>query len=369
MPRKLTTDEFIENARTVHGERYDYSLVEYVNNRTKVKISCSEHGIFLQAPHDHVNSKSNCPECSGNVKRDNKRFESDARAVHGDRYDYSLVEYVNNSSKVKIKCKEHGVFVQEAYTHLSGSMCPKCRLEINSLNKTSTTSEFIRKARQVHEGRYDYTNTEYKDSGRKVTITCLTHGDFDQVAITHTSGHGCPKCGDEASAKYRAFTNEEFIIKSGKIHDNKYRYTKTRYVTGRSKVIITCATHGDFTKTASDHLSGQGCGKCVKRNQDKSYVYVLYGEGRCKIGVSAVIPRRLRELKEATPFEFSMVGVWSAGDKTLSLTVERLIHSYFERFTSGLSGFDGATEWFDIPPFETCDLITTLLGAPINDIF
>lgn len=368
MPRKLTTDEFIRKARAVHGDRYDYSSVEYVNNRTKVKISCSEHGIFLQAPHDHVNSKSNCPECSGNVKRDNKRFESDARAVHGELYDYSLVEYVNNSSKVKIVCKEHGEFVQEAYTHLSGSICPKCRIKINSINKTLSTNEFIRKARQVHGDRYDYTNAEYKDSSHKVTITCHTHGDFDQVAVTHTSGHGCPKCGDEASAKYRTFTNEEFINKSRRIHNNKYSYLKTRYGTNRSKVIITCPIHGDFTKTASDHLSGQGCGKCVKRNQDKSYIYVLYGEGKCKIGVSAVVPRRLRELKEATPFEFSLVGLWLAGDKTLSLTVERLVHGYFERFNSGLYGFPGATEWFDMPPFETCDLITILLGAPENDI-
>ncbi|AUR86649.1 hypothetical protein NVP1088O_01, partial [Vibrio phage 1.088.O._10N.261.46.A1] len=366
MPRKLTTDEFIEKARNVHGGRYDYSLVEYVNNRTKVKISCSEHGIFLQAPHDHVNSKSNCPECSGNVKRDSKRFESDARAVHGNRYDYSLVEYVNNSSKVKIKCKAHGVFVQEAYTHLSGSMCPKCRLEINSFNRTLTTSEFTIKARQAHGDAYDYNKTEYKDSSHKVTITCLLHGDFDQVAVTHTSGHGCPKCGDESSATYRTFTTEEFINKSHKIHGNKYGYAKTRYENGRSKVIITCETHGDFIKTASDHLSGQGCGKCVKRNQDKSYIYLMYGDGKCKVGVSAVIPRRLRELKECTPFEFEMLGVWHAGDKTLSLTVERFIHDHFKDKNAKLTNFGGATEWFDMLPFEACDLLTAFLGAPVK---
>lgn len=367
MPKKLTTEQFIENARNVHGDRYDYSLVEYVNNRVKVKIICSEHGTFKQTPHDHVKSRSNCPECSGSVKRDTERFIIDARKTHGDSYDYSLVEYKNNKHPVKIICKSHGVFKQEAYTHLSGSMCPKCRHEINASRKCMSTEQFVEKSKRVHGERYDYSDTEYTASSESVVITCREHGAFRQIASTHTSGHGCPKCGDESSAKYRAFTLAEFVSRADKVHNGKYDYSKAQYTSSRRKITIICPKHGDFQKDPDSHLRGSGCGKCIKRNQNRSYVYVLYGEGRCKIGVSAVMRRRLRELREATPFEFSVVGVWYSGDKTLSLTVERLIHNYFSRFASGLSGFHGATEWFDMPPFECCDLITTLLGKPQNE--
>ena len=123
---KLTTEEFIKRAKLVHGDKYDYSLVDYKKTTEKVKIICSVHGIFEQTPKAHLN-KRGCPMCSRNKKETNSSFIEKAKLVHGDKYDYSLVNYVNNKTKVKIICSVHGVFEQIPNAHLNDQGCPKCR--------------------------------------------------------------------------------------------------------------------------------------------------------------------------------------------------------------------------------------------------
>ena len=130
--RKLTTEEFIERARRVHGDKYDYSEVEYVNNHTKVKIICPKHGIFEQVPSSHLSEKG-CQICAGNIRLTTEGFVAKAKQVHGDKYDYSKVDYVNAHTKVKIGCPKHGIFVQEANTHLRGGGCSTCNLSKGEL--------------------------------------------------------------------------------------------------------------------------------------------------------------------------------------------------------------------------------------------
>ena len=128
MPKKLTTEEFIQKARTIHGDEYDYSEVEYINNYTKVKISCSQHGIFEQTPNMHL-SRNGCPKCSGKEKSNTLEFIEKSRTIHGDKYDYSEVEYINAMKKVKISCSQHGIFEQRPDNHLNGNGCPECARE------------------------------------------------------------------------------------------------------------------------------------------------------------------------------------------------------------------------------------------------
>ena len=151
MGRKLTTEEFIERARSVHGVKYDYSKVEYINKRTKVSIICKEHGEFKQFPADHLNGCS-CPKCS-QIKRNEKQsrtlsdFIKTALKIHGNKYDYSKVEYKNANTKVCIICPEHGEYLQRAADHLLGRGCPKCAKILASAQKTLTTEEFIERAK------------------------------------------------------------------------------------------------------------------------------------------------------------------------------------------------------------------------------
>jgi hypothetical protein len=123
--KRLTTKEFIAKAKKVHGDRYDYSTTKYVNTRTVIDICCDEHGIFQQTPSNHL-SGQNCPICMNKGKSNNERFINAAKKIHGELFNYSLVNYLNNRLKVKIICAVHGVFEQRPHRHLQGDGCPKC---------------------------------------------------------------------------------------------------------------------------------------------------------------------------------------------------------------------------------------------------
>ena len=124
--QKLNTERFVNSANSVHGNKYDYSMVDYVSANTPVKIICREHGVFEQRPNTHINRRQGCRKCSGYAKHDNTSFSEKARVVHGNRYDYSLVEYISSQTPVKIKCPEHGVFEQRPGDHINGVRCPGC---------------------------------------------------------------------------------------------------------------------------------------------------------------------------------------------------------------------------------------------------
>ena len=131
MPRAITTEEFIKKAKAVHGDKYDYSLVDYKNCKIKIKIICPIHGVFEQTPDKHLNDKNGCKKCANEKLREDRKdkdFIQKAKEIHGDKYDYSLVDYKNAHSKVSIICKKHGVFEQLAYCHLDGGGCPSCSM-------------------------------------------------------------------------------------------------------------------------------------------------------------------------------------------------------------------------------------------------
>lgn len=197
--KRKTTDQFIKDARAVHGDKYDYSKVNYTNNITKVEIICPIHGSFWQHPIHHLSGRG-CPECgritqASKMKSDTKTFVEKAKALHGDKYDYSKVDYIGSSFPIEIICPTHGSFIQRASAHLDGEGCPKCGLEYTASLKRLTTEEFIRRAREVHGDRYDYSLVSYK-SRDYVKIICPKHGEFEQWAYSHLSGCGCPICRD-----------------------------------------------------------------------------------------------------------------------------------------------------------------------------
>lgn len=117
---------FVDKARAVHSDKYDYSKVEYVNSKTKVCIICPEHGEFWQTPSHHLSGKG-CPRCAGVVKKTTPQFIEEARKAHGDKYDYSKSAYVNKDTKLTIICPEHGEFSMTPRNHLKGEGCPQCR--------------------------------------------------------------------------------------------------------------------------------------------------------------------------------------------------------------------------------------------------
>lgn len=130
---RLTTAEFIERARKIHGKKYDYSKVEYVNMHTNVTIICKKHGSFEQRPSKHINRKQHCPECAL-LQRSKKRtislesFIKKANEIHDNKYDYSKVKIKNTRNDVTIICKDHGEFKQTPSKHIHVFHgCPKCK--------------------------------------------------------------------------------------------------------------------------------------------------------------------------------------------------------------------------------------------------
>lgn len=118
-----------------------------------------------------------------------------ARMVHGDKYDYSKVEYVNKKTNVLIICPKHGEFYQTPNSHIyQKSGCKFCRNEDLSSKRTMDNALWIKKVNDIHQGKYDYRKTHYTGYYNKVVITCPIHGDFEQIANDHQQGKGCPKC-------------------------------------------------------------------------------------------------------------------------------------------------------------------------------
>ena len=190
-----TTCNFINKSNKIHN-KYDYSKVEYKNNREKVTIICKEHGEFKQTPYSHLNG-SGCSECYGNKKLTNSEIINKFKKIHDNKYDYSKVVYLNYESPVVIICPEHGEFRQTPHSHLNHRGCNKC----GYLSNTLTTEEFIKRSIKIHGTKYDYNKFEYSHNKKKSTLVCTNHGEFKIRPNDHLFGVGCPKCKSSKGEK------------------------------------------------------------------------------------------------------------------------------------------------------------------------
>ena len=277
MPKKKTQAEFLADAHAAHGDKYDYSKVDYKDSQTKVCIICHktdafgrEHGEFWQSPSCHTQGQG-CPRCSGRKKRTREEFIAQARRVHGDKYNYDKVVYVNDSTKVTVTCKKHGDFQITPTNHIhSGQGCKYCAHDKTGERSRLTQDEFITRATKVHDGKYNYDKVEYRDSHTRVIIHCPKHGDFKQLPYQHLNGHGCPKCATEVTILKESVSTEEFIKRAQAIHSQKYDYSQVVMNGMNEPVYIICPEHGGFWQVANTHILGHGCPICgYKENSRK----------------------------------------------------------------------------------------------------
>lgn len=215
----MDTNKFIENAIKIHGNKYDYSKVNYLNNKKDVIIVCRLHGEFLQRPNNHLCGNI-CPECSKilNLEKKREKFIKKAHLKHNNKYDYSKVIYKDQLSSVIIICNEkykdideiHGEFNQRPTNHLNGQGCNKCS------GQYMDNELFIKKSKIIHNDKYDYSVTKYLNSQTKINIICNIHGEFNQSPNDHLQGTGCKKCGYEKNSLNNTITSEEFIKRQQK---------------------------------------------------------------------------------------------------------------------------------------------------------
>ena len=199
--KKKTTKEFIEQAITIHGGKYDYSKSNYQGCKKKVCIICPKHGEFWMTPDNHVNSKQGCPKCANNVSLTTEIFIERAKLVHNNKYSYDKTNYINYQTNVIITCPIHGDFEQTPANHLKGEGCYYCGRDKTDNSKRVILEESIQKASSIHNNYYDYSKVKFDKTTDKVIIICPKHGEFEQIWHTHLCGSGCPKCNQSKGEK------------------------------------------------------------------------------------------------------------------------------------------------------------------------
>lgn len=260
---KFTTKEKLVIICPEHG-KFEKSYEKHINSKQGCPV-CS--GRFRYDTHSFIE------KC---------KTLSDVESITFDN-----VNYVNNKTKVKMYCHhkdengfEHGEFEIAPGHFLSGERCPKCRYIKSAAGKRRTISEVIAEANKIHDNKYDYSLiTEYKNDRIKYSIICPEHGIFEQTMNNHIKGkQGCPVCGRLKGIDKRTDTFDEFVRKAKFVHSNEYEYLDDNYIKSDVKIGITCKKHGVFYMTPSNHLMGQQCPKCAfshSKGEDEMFQYIL----------------------------------------------------------------------------------------------
>jgi len=218
------------------------------------------------------------------VKLTTEEFITRVKKIHGDRYDYSKVNYISLDKKVLI-IDENGF----EHTIRPDNLISGNKLNIRSVIKKE--DYLTHKFNTIHQGKYSYYNLNYKNG--VVTITCNTHGNFTQTVDNHLKGKGCPKC------KGKNKTTSDIIIEFNKIHKNKYDYSLVKYNGIKNKVTIICPKHGNFNQTPEEHINGCGCPIC-KTSKGEKYIAELLDSNNIKY-----IPQhRFQNCKNILPLPF-----------------------------------------------------------------
>lgn len=275
-----TVKERIEHFTIIHKGFYDYSLLkDPVKWDTRIPVICPTHGVFETIVNNHGRG-AGCPSCAGVKLIGREERINQAKAIHGDKYDYSLwCESLSVHSMVQSICPEHGVWKHSVANHIQKkSGCPSC-----ARNKPRTFEGFAKAANEVHTGRY--------------------------------------------------------------------RYILTDDVRNNSPVTIECPVHGLFNQSVSNHLMGKGCSACASYGFDPkkpAWFYILQAENMFKVGITNKIEQRMKQLKQSTPFDFTLIQKIYFPTGADAQKVERFYLMFYE--SAKQSGFGGATEWLKGEP-------------------
>lgn len=193
-PPRMTYETFVERAREIHGDNYDYDKVLMNSTTIPVEIICKKHGSFLQTPSNHLSGKG-CKKCAGVDKLTTEQFIERAREVHGDRYDYSSVDYETTHKNVQVICREHGIFCIPPVAHIHNRRgCQKCQKIESTRKLTKPVTKVIEESTRVHGDKYTIVAESYVNRVTKMNVVCKIHGMFSLTTSSFLAGRGCPSC-------------------------------------------------------------------------------------------------------------------------------------------------------------------------------
>lgn len=323
---------FVQKAKRIHGDKYDYVKTRYKGAYEPVIIICKKHGDFKQRAHVHLRG-GGCVKCSKDELRglfsfSDKEFLGKAESKFRGRYKY-LSSYHNYHTPIKIKCQKHGVFIQKPILHLKSSQgCPRCSFEKSGLKNRLTHQAFLKKAKQIHP-RYSFPQ-RYLTAIQKINIRCPKHGLFKMTPNALLGGHGCQKCDDEKTVKRLTLSHEEFLKRCRRIHKDKYRYPE-KYKGGQIKIKIQCLKHGLFLQQPNNHMMGNGCPVCFDSSGERKVSRIL----EC-MKIRFVRQMNFPDLRHKRPLRFDF---WLPCHKTL-IEYDGVQHFKSSSFFGGQKAFD-----------------------------
>lgn len=254
--RKVTHDEFIKRIKTIFGSQYDLSKLNFKNFQTKVTIGCQIHGFYDVNPNVLMRG-GHCFKCA--LTYTSEEFIKLMYKNWGDEFDFSTVKYIDSNTPIEFKCK-NGHILRRTPRNVSSSIKPVCDFCQNILIPINF-DDFKEKAKRVHNNKYNYDNVLYVNFSTKINITCFNHGLFSQTPRSHLSGHGCPTCSGT-----KKINHHEFINRISNEYKKIYDLNKCIYINAKTPVIIICNKHGGFSKFAQQIYKGDGCPKCTLEN-------------------------------------------------------------------------------------------------------
>lgn len=260
---KLTKDEVIDRIKNIHGDKYGgVDDINYINIGTKIKLICPIHKDFYITPKSIFNG-CGCRKCSQIANANKTKYDIDAFIKKAREIHGDKYDY-SQSTYV------NGITKLKIVCPIHGvfEQTPSKHLSGQGCpkcghNSFMTTETLIEEARKIHDGKYDYSKTEYIDYNTKVCIICPEHGEFWQYPYQHIDRkNGCPKCGNIATASKLSKTREDFIKDAIKVHGDKYTFKDTIYKNSTTRIKVNCRKHGMFEILPSNLLQGYGCPKC-----------------------------------------------------------------------------------------------------------
>lgn len=328
-----TKESFVEKAKSIHGDKYSYDLVDYKNIRTKVVITCPIHGNFEQTPKSHMNGQG-CPICGklkanslfDNQYRKNHRktaeeFQSELKEKFGDKYTL-LSEFKGMREPIRVFCNAidengvpHGEILTRADYLLSGHGCEKCgrkkfrdtikqrqkkpkKPRIKKVNPRIVSFEkFEERLKNIAGDKLSVSREDFKNMNTRMKVVCneCGHVFYRTPTFLTLNKQSCPECNKKRLSVERTKTTKEFIRQASEIHNGYYSYEKTVYTSSSDKVVVTCPEHGDFLIEANSHLQGHGCPMhyCNKSKQEieiQEFVANCIGAENCVFNTRQVLP-------------------------------------------------------------------------------
>lgn len=263
---------------------------------------------------------------------DKKSFIEICNKVHNNKYEYNIYQDdIKTRDIINIACKKHGEFRQKAWTHKNGGGCRKCYNESISKKIGNGIDLFIKKSKDVHGDKYNYSKVNYINNNTPVDIICSKHGIFSQTPRSHIfRKSGCVKCN--------RVTKDEIIDRSNKIHNNRYKYNKFIYNSDNSVddfMIVECPTHGEFRQMIKSHLSGVGCPYCRESKGEKFIENIFINNGLVR-GLDYIRQYKFDDCRNKYPLPFDFF----LPKRNILIEYDGEQHSKIVKFFGGFEEFE-----------------------------